>query len=201
MTISSHDFTQATDPYEIFAAWMKEAEKKERTDPNAMSLATVDADGMPNVRIVLLKDFDENGFVFYTNYESMKGQEILGAQKAAIAFHWKSLQRQVRARGIVEQVSAKEADEYFATRPRLSRIGAWASQQSRPLSDRAALKQEVAKYEAEFPNEDIPRPEHWSGFRIKPISIEFWHGRAYRLHDRVRFERDGDTWSRTRLYP
>jgi pyridoxamine 5'-phosphate oxidase len=159
------------------------------------------ADGMPNVRMVLLKGFDERGFVFYTNFESQKGHEILGSMKAAMCFHWKSLRRQVRVRGPVEQVSDAEADEYYASRPRGSRIGAWASKQSRPLEGRYALEKAVAEYTAKHAVGDIPRPEHWSGFRILPQSIEFWHDRPFRLHDRVVFTRTRDDWDKTRLYP
>ena len=173
-------------------------------DPNAMALATVDKDGLPDVRMVLLKDFDEQGFVFYTNYESTKGQEILGSMKAAICFHWKSLRRQVRVRGIVEKVSNEEADHYYQSRARGSRIGAWASKQSRPLESRFALEKAVAEYTAKFAIGAIPRPPYWSGFRIKPLSIEFWHDRPFRLHDRVLFTRealDAQSWNKQRLYP
>ena len=154
-------------------------------------------------RMVLLRGFDERGFVFYTNYESAKGREVLGTSKAALCLHWKSLRRQVRARGIVEKVTDQEADAYYASRPRGSRIGAWASKQSRPLESRFALEQEVAKFTARFAIGEIPRPDYWSGFRIRPMSIEFWHDRKFRLHDRIVYERPDQTagWTTTRLYP
>lgn len=198
------DFTEAGDPFGLFAAWLLEAEKSEPNDPNAMALATVDADGLPDVRMVLLKDFDEDGFVFYTNYESAKGRELIAQPKAALLFHWKSLRRQVRVRGPVEQVSAAEADAYFATRPRHSRLGAWASQQSRPLESRFALEKAVALVAARYPLGEVPRPPHWSGFRVRPQQVEFWKDGAFRLHDRVLFSRgspDAAEWSRERLYP
>lgn len=198
------DFTAATEPFALFAAWLKEAEASEINDPNGMALATVDPDGLPDVRMVLMKDFDEDGIVFYTNYGSAKGRELLANPKAAVLFHWKSLRRQVRVRGPVEQVTAAEADAYFATRARHSRLGAWASKQSQPLESRFALEKSVATLAAKYAIGEIPRPEHWSGFRIKPTQIEFWKDGAFRLHDRVVFRRDvpgvGD-WSRERLYP
>ena len=197
----SGDWTSATEPYGLFAEWLKEAEASELNDPNAVALASVDADGLPDVRMVLLKGHDERGFVFYTNFESAKGQEILGQMKAAMCFHWKSLRRQVRVRGPVEIVSDAEADEYFASRPRRSRIGAWASKQSRPLESRFALETAVAKVAAQYPVGDIPRPAHWSGFRILPQEIEFWRDGAFRLHDRIKFTRAGEGWATTRLYP
>jgi pyridoxamine 5'-phosphate oxidase len=199
--LTTGDFTESQEPYRLFANWLEEATASELNDPNALALATVDADGMPNVRMVLLKGFDERGFVFYTNFESQKGREILGSMKAAMCFHWKSLRRQVRVRGPVEQVSDAEADEYYASRPRGSRIGAWASRQSRPLESRFALEKAVAEYTAKHAIGEIPRPEHWSGFRILPQSIEFWHDRPFRLHDRVVFTRTQDDWDKTRLYP
>jgi len=199
--LTNPDFTQATEPYRLFADWLKDAEQSEPNDPNALSLATVDADGLPNVRMVLLKGFDEQGFVFYTNFESAKGREILGSMKAAMCFHWKSLRRQVRVRGPVEVVTDAEADAYYATRPRGSRIGAWASAQSRPLEGRFALEKSVAEYTARHAIGDIPRPPHWSGFRIRPVEIEFWHDRPFRLHDRLQFRREGEGWGKQRLYP
>jgi pyridoxamine 5'-phosphate oxidase len=196
-------FGERNDPFGIFGEWLKEAEKSEPNDANAMALATVDEEGLPNVRMVLLKGFDERGFTFYTNYESQKGQEILGTGKAALCFHWKSLRRQIRVRGPVEQVTRDEADTYFASRARDSRIGAWASQQSRPLESRFALETAVAMYAARYAIGEVPRPPYWSGFRVRPLTIEFWHDRPFRLHDRVVFRRkaiDGD-WGKTRLYP
>jgi pyridoxamine 5'-phosphate oxidase len=174
-----------------------------------MALATVDADGLPNVRVVLLKGLDgaatgvQRGFVFYTNYEGTKGRELLASKKAALNFHWKSLRRQVRIRGLVSTVSPAEADAYYASRPRGSRIGAWASQQSRPVADRAALEAAVAACDAKFGDGDIPRPPHWSGFRVTPLAVEFWHDRPFRLHDRLLFRRAavGEGWLRERLQP
>lgn len=199
--LKSGDFTEANEPIALFEAWLAEASASEPNDPNAMSLATVDADGMPNVRMVLLKGLDSRGFAFYTNIESDKGRELDAAGKAAALFHWKSLRRQVRVRGPVERVSDAEADAYFATRPRGSRLGAWASAQSRPLESRFALEKAVARVTARYPIGEIPRPPHWTGYRILPVSIEFWHDRQFRLHDRVRFDRAGEGWIRTRLYP
>ena len=200
---ASAGFTERDDPFNLFAEWLKEAEAKEINDPNAMSLATVDEEGLPNVRMVLLKGFDDRGFVFYTNFESQKGQEVQSAMKAAINFHWKSLRRQVRVRGLVEKVTDAEADEYFKSRPRDSRIGAWASQQSRPLEGPFALTAAVATYAAKYAIGDVPRPPHWSGFRILPLSIEFWHDRPFRLHDRVVFRRANQSspWTKAKLYP
>ncbi|MBT9368810.1 pyridoxamine 5'-phosphate oxidase [Rhizobium sp. CSW-27] len=201
--LTSGDFTLESEPYALFAEWLKDAEGSEINDPNAVALATVDEHGLPNVRMVLLKGFDERGFVFYTNFESQKGREILGQQKAAMCFHWKSLRRQVRLRGPVSVVSDEEADAYYASRPRGSRIGAWASKQSRPLESRFALEKAVAEYTARYAIGEIPRPRHWSGFRIEPTSIEFWHDRPFRLHDRVEFRRaaPGEDWAKVRMYP
>ena len=200
---ASFGFTERDDPLTLFAEWLKEAEAKEINDPNAMSLATVDEEGLPNVRMVLLKDFDDRGFVFYTNYESQKGQEVQSAMKAAVNFHWKSLRRQVRVRGVIEKVTDAEADTYFQSRPRDSRIGAWASQQSRPLEGPLALATAVAMYTAKYVIGEVPRPPHWSGFRILPLSIEFWHDRPFRLHDRVVFRRADQkaAWTKAKLYP
>ena len=199
--LTSGEFTEASEPLALFANWLGDAEKTEPNDPNAVALATVDADGLPDVRMVLLKGYDERGFVFYTNFESAKGVELLGSMKAAMCFHWKSLRRQVRLRGPVEIVSDEEADAYYTSRARGSRIGAWASKQSRPLESRFALEKAVAEYTARHAIGDIPRPPYWSGFRIMPQTIEFWHDRPFRLHDRLVFSRDGDGWKTTRLYP
>jgi len=203
LELTTGDFSDRAEPFQLFAEWLKDAEAKEPNDPNAMALASVDATGLPNVRMVLLKGFDEAGFVFYTNLESRKGREILGAGKAALLFHWKTLRRQVRVRGAVESVTAAEADAYYATRPRGSRIGAWASRQSRPLESRFALEKAVAEYTLKFGFGEIPRPEHWSGLRLVPETIEFWHDRPFRLHDRIEFTRSGTetAWTKTRLYP
>jgi pyridoxamine 5'-phosphate oxidase len=201
--LTSGDFTDEGEPFGLFAEWLKDAEASEINDPNAVAVATVDEHGLPNVRMVLLKGFDERGFVFFTNFESQKGQEILGQKKAAMCFHWKSLRRQVRLRGEVEVVSDVEADAYYASRPRGSRIGAWASKQSRPLEGRFALEKSVAEYTARYAVGDIPRPPYWSGFRIRPLTIEFWHDRPFRLHDRIEFRRstpDG-AWEKVRMYP
>jgi pyridoxamine 5'-phosphate oxidase len=199
--LKKSDFTEESDPFFLFAQWLEDATGSEINDPNGMALATVDENGLPNVRMVLLKGFDERGFVFYTNFESQKGREILSSMKAAMCFHWKSLRRQVRVRGEVEVVTSTEADAYYATRPRHSRLGAWASAQSRPLEARQVLVDAVAKLEAQYPGDDIPRPAHWSGFRIVPSSIEFWRDGEFRLHDRIAFQRDGDSWAKARLYP
>ena len=201
--LTSGDFTEENEPYALFGSWLADAGKSEPNDANALALATVDETGLPNVRMVLLKGFDERGFVFYTNFESRKGQEILSAHKAAMCFHWKSLRRQIRIRGEIEVVSNAEADEYYASRPRGSRIGAWASKQSRPLESRFALEKSVAEYTARYAIGEIRRPPHWSGFRLKPVSIEFWHDRPFRLHDRVEFRRvdDGKGWTKVRMYP
>ncbi len=202
------DFVEAAEPFALFDSWLKDAERHEPEDPNAMALATVDKVGRPNLRMVLLKALDppgrpDRGFVFYTNYESAKGEELQATPEAALDFYWKSLRRQVRVRGHVSQVSPEEADAYFATRPRSAQIGAWASQQSRPLESRFALEKAVALATARFHVGSVPRPPHWSGFRVTPLAIEFWHSRLSRLHERVVFAREnaGDDWRKTRLYP
>lgn len=196
-------FFTKDDPFALFADWLKEAGTTEPNDPNAMALATVDADGLPNVRMVLLKDVDVDGFVFYTNLESAKGQELTANPKAALCFHWKSLRRQVRVRGPLTPLPDAEADAYFQSRARDSRIGAWASEQSRPMEGRFALEKRVAGYAAKYGLGHIPRPPHWSGFRLTPTQIEFWRDRPFRLHDRLVFKRDaeGADWETTRLFP
>ena len=202
--LTSGDFTEAAEPLRLFAAWFAEAVRAEPVNPDAMALATVDADGRPNSRMVLLKGFDERGFVFYTNLDSVKGHELDGVPKAALTFYWKSLQRQVRLRGDVEPVSAEEADAYFATRSRMAQIGAWASKQSTALESRLAFEKAVVRYTAKFAVGAVPRPPHWSGYRVKPREIEFWQERPFRLHDRVVFRRDDADdapWRKTRLYP
>jgi pyridoxamine 5'-phosphate oxidase len=201
--LTTGDFTEADEPLRLFAAWFEEARRAEPADANAMTLATVDADGLPNARMVLLKDFDQKGFVFYTNLESQKGRELAAAPKAALVFHWKSLARQVRLRGAVERVEEAAADAYFATRPRLAQIGAWASKQSAPLASRMAFEQALALAMARYAVGTVPRPPNWSGYRLTPLVIEFWQDRPYRLHDRVEFRRSAPAapWSKTRLYP
>ena len=197
------DFAETAEPFALFEQWFAEAKSKEPNDPEAMALATVDNDGLPDARMVLLKDWGPGGFVFYTNAESAKGRQLDATQKAAALFHWKSLRRQVRLRGPVEAVSQAESDAYFASRPRDSRIGAWASQQSRPLESRFALERAVALYAAKYAIGEIPRPPYWRGFRILPVAIEFWMDKPFRLHDRVRFFRDAPAgeWRKERLYP
>jgi len=203
-------FVAGNDPFALFESWFETAGKSEPADPNAMALATVDRDGSPNVRMVLLKgldgagvSIDRRGFVFYTNLESAKGRELAAVPRAALCFHWKSIERQVRARGSILPVSDDEADAYFASRPRLSRIGAWASQQSRPLETRMMLEKEVARISARYAVGEIPRPPYWSGFRLVPEEIEFWKSRPFRLHERVVFrrERPEAPWEKSKLFP
>ncbi|HEV7718620.1 MAG TPA: pyridoxamine 5'-phosphate oxidase [Arsenicitalea sp.] len=191
------------DPFELFEAWFAEAQTSEPNDPHAMALASVDADGMPDVRMVLMNARDSRGFVFFTNFESTKGKELLAHPKAAFVMHWKSLRRQVRVRGPVEAVSPAEADTYFASRARGSQIASSASEQSRPLASRAELIGRVDALEKQLGDGAVPRPAHWSGFRVVPTSIEFWKDGQFRLHDRVVFDRAAvdAPWSRRRLYP
>jgi pyridoxamine 5'-phosphate oxidase len=201
--LTGGDFTEADEPVRLFAAWFAEAKRAEPVNPDAMALATVGADRLPNVRMVLLKGFDQRGFVFYTNVDSIKGHELATAPKAALTFYWKALQRQVRARGNVEPVSQQEADAYFATRSRMAQIGAWASKQSMALESRLAFEKAIARYAAKFAIGAVPRPPHWSGYRVVPQEIEFWQERQFRLHDRIVFTRASPAapWVKTRLYP
>ena len=191
----------ADDPIALFADWLSEAVKSEVNDPNAMALATVDGDGLPDVRMVLLKDAGADGFVFYTNLGSAKGRQLAASGKAAFLFHWKSLRRQVRVRGTVSPVSEAEADAYWATRARPAQLGAWASEQSRPLPDRLAFEKAIAAYGLKFGLGKAPRPPHWSGFRLTPAHIEFWRDRPFRLHERLVFDAAPGGWTTSRLYP
>lgn len=188
------------DPLELFAQWLELAKKHEPNDANAMSVATVDSSGFPNVRVLLLKDLDD-GFVFFSNSMSAKGDELAANPLAALCFHWKSIRRQVRVRGLVEPVSDQENDEYFASRARNAQIGAWASQQSRPMTEEGILDKRMEDYEAIYNGKDVRRPEWWRGYRVTPSQIEFWVNRPFRLHDRLQFDYDGEGWSQTRLYP
>ncbi len=201
MSQSDRSIAVAADPFTQFAAWFAEAQAAEINDPNAMTIASATPDGRPSARIVLLKDYDTRGFVFYTNKQSRKGGELTTNPHAALLFHWKSLQRQVRIEGPVEDVSDAEADAYYASRARVSRLGAWASEQSRPLGARQELERRVAEMEARYPGETIPRPPHWSGYRVVPERVEFWQDMPFRLHDRHVFTRAGEGWVSGRLYP
>jgi pyridoxamine 5'-phosphate oxidase len=193
---------RTTDPFARFREWMAEAEATEPTDANAMTVATATPDGRPSARITLLKGVDPRGFVFYTNQQSRKAEELAANQHIALLFHWKTLARQIRIEGRVEPVTAAEADAYFASRPRISRLGAWASDQSRPLDDRLTLERRLAEYEAKYPGEDVPRPPHWSGYRVLPDSFEFWQNMPFRLHDRTIYTRDPDGgWAIGKLFP
>jgi len=201
--LTESDFTEANEPFVLFDAWFAEARDKEINDPSAMALATIDLDGLPNVRMVLMKGHDARGFVFYTNRQSAKGRELDSSWKAAANFHWKSLRRQVRIRGIVEEATSAESDAYFASRPRDARIGAWASAQSRALESRFAFEKAIASVALKYPIGDVPRPPHWIGYRIRPVEMEFWHDRPFRLHDRIVFRRDSPEggWTKERLFP
>lgn len=189
------------DPFRFFHRWFDEALAASVREPNAMTLATVGADGQPAARIVLLKGVDERGFVFYTNYESRKGRELAAHPRAALAFWWQELERQVRVEGTVEKVTPEESDAYFAGRPRGSRLGAWASDQSRPIPDRATLEGRLSKVAAAYPEGAVPRPPHWGGFRVVPTLVEFWQGRPSRLHDRLQYTPSGEGWTIQRLAP
>ncbi len=201
MTLAETGIPDVDDPMRLFEAWMAEATQSESNDPNGMALATATPDGRPSVRMVLLKGVDERGFVFYTNFESRKGGELLANGHAALLFHWKSLRRQIRIEGAVEQVTDAEADAYFASRARVSRLGAAASDQSRPLPSRAAFERRVAELDARYPGDSLARPAHWSGLRVLPERMEFWQDMPFRLHDRRLFERTGEGWTRGALYP
>jgi pyridoxamine 5'-phosphate oxidase len=195
------DLDSVSDPFALFAQWFEHAQAHELNDPDAMALATVDSDGLPDVRTVLCRGRGPEGLIFYTNAESAKGRQLTAYAKAAGLFHWKSLRRQARFRGAVSRVDAATSDAYFHARPRLSQIGAWASEQSRPLDKRATLEARVEEFSQKFGEGQVPRPAHWGGFRLWPDEIELWADGAFRLHDRVRFTRSGDGWTRQRLYP
>jgi pyridoxamine 5'-phosphate oxidase len=192
----------ATDPFARFKEWLAEAEASEPLEPNAMIVATATPDGRPSSRAILLKGVDARGFVFFTNKESRKSEELAANRQVALLFHWKSLMRQVRIEGVVEPVTDAESDAYFASRPRISRLGAWASAQSRPLDERLTLERRLAEYEAKYPGEDIPRPPYWSGYRVLPDSFEFWQNMPFRLHDRTIYTRSEDGgWAIGKLFP
>ena len=204
MSDPCHLPSEAKEPFAPFAAWFAHAQANEPRDANAMALATVDEDGLPDVRMVLMKAVDERGLVFYTNFRSAKGRQLLGQRKAAINFHWKSLGSQVRARGLISVVDDADADEYFASRPRQSQIGCWASDQSAVIESRAALLAKAGAIELRYIAQSVPRPPHWSGFRLAPLSVEFWHEGPFRLHDRIVFTRpsiETTEWQRSRLSP
>ncbi len=190
-----------SDPIGLFRDWMAEAAQSEPNDPNAMALATSTPDGRPSVRMVLLKDVDAAGFVFYTNWQSRKGGELAANPDVSLLFHWKTLRRQVRVEGPADPVTEAEADAYFASRARISRLGAIASDQSRPLSDRAELERRVGEYDSRYPGDTVPRPPHWSGYRVYPEAMEFWQDMPFRLHDRRVYTRDGGAWRSQALYP
>ncbi len=191
------------DPFVLFDAWLEEAQASEPADPNAMMLATVGEDGFPTVRAMLMKSHDAHGFVFYTNQESRKSDQIRHNAKVGLCFFWKSLYRQIHIEGVAQPVSGAESDAYFATRPRASQIGAWASQQSRPVDSRAAFEETIAEIDEKFKDKPVPRPPHWGGYRVSPVRIEFWRGHKFRLHDRIVYARRGDDapWTTRRLYP
>lgn len=200
-TLARPPVPDTDDPFALFALWLADARASEPNDPNAMALATVDADGLPDVRVVLLKDVDARGFTFYTNTLSAKGRELAANPVCALNFHWKSLRRQVRVRGAVEQVTPQEADAYFHSRARESQLGACASAQSSPLDSLDALRARMDAIEARHAGATIPRPAHWSGYRVQPLAMEFWQDRPFRLHDRLQFRREGEGWTRQRLQP
>ena len=200
---SDEDLFKGDDPFVLFDRWFADAQTSEPNDPNAMCVATVDETGLPDARMVLLKEHDLQGFVFYTNVESAKGRQLAGERKAALLFHWKSLRRQVRVRGSVEAVSDAQSDAYYASRPRGSQIGAWASDQSRPLSSRADLERRVAEIDVRYTDRELPRPPFWRGYRVQPLAFEFWRDRRSRLHDRMAYRRDARDapWTALRLHP
>jgi pyridoxamine 5'-phosphate oxidase len=195
------DFLAETEPFKLIEAWCAEAREKEPRDSNAIVVATIDENGMPNIRTVLIKDQGADGFVFYTNFESAKGRELLASRKAALLYYWKSLSRQIRIRGAVDTVSDETADEYFATRPRDAQLGAWASHQSAPMTSRSEFVGRLEAVRKHYEGAPVPRPPHWSGFRLVPSHVEFWQERPFRLHDRLAFERAGEKWRRSLLYP